>query len=305
MRVTFYASDKPREVLISRAMGKGVRRHGDEFEVRRTQDYGEDEFENDLRFPGPTPDTDVAMTFGVKGKSRQVVNDHVAVGKACIYIDKGYTRQKGDFQHTLYSRMSVNSNSPHAYMMLKNWPDDRWKKLQIELKPKVELRDRHAIYYCGSSQKYHEYNNLPNAEEFAARILGKLRRLTKDYKIVYRPKPSYLVGGPIKDFGFSGKTEKMGTIIAEKAFLIVTHGATSAMEAVIGGVPAICMGECVATPVTRSDVASEPVNNPWFPGDKLRRQWANAMAYTQFTMDEMESGLAWELLKAEVERQKK
>src|SRR5688500_2147229 len=112
VNITFYASDKPREIMLAKALAEGAKALGDYSEIRRTADYGEDEEGNDKKFPGPSPETDVACIFGVKGRSKDILKDHRLVGKATLYFDKGYTRAKGEGGHTLHSRISVNAAHP-------------------------------------------------------------------------------------------------------------------------------------------------------------------------------------------------
>jgi hypothetical protein len=187
LKVVFYASDKPREHMLAKALALGAAALGDEVEIRRTAEYGETDKGDYLSFPGPTPDTEVAATFGVKGKSRLILTEHRAMGRATLLLDKGYTRSKGEGGHTEYSRVSVNAFSPAGYMMLTPRRNDRFLRLGI----------RHEIYgkkcgghvlVCASSEKYHEFHKLPPPDVWASRLIGKLGKLT-DRQIVYRPKP--------------------------------------------------------------------------------------------------------------------
>ena len=289
MKVVAYMSDKPREHMLAEAFRLGITGAGHEFELRRMAEYGESVDGNDLRYPGPTPDTDVAIFFGVKGKSRQVLDDHLAMGKQTILLDKGYSRSKGENGHTEYSRVVINALEPSEYMMHRTLLEDRFKTLGIRMGKRRKVRDGH-ILFCGSTQKYHDFHGLGNMTEYAERMFGQMRKIT-DKHFVYRPKPSAKhVPGIRGTFHSSGNTTMFEAL--RGCHVVVTHGATSAMDAVMSGVPALVLGKSIASPVAESDIMK--IDDPFFPTDDQRYAWACQMAYCQWTNDEMRSGAAWD-----------
>ena len=75
------------------------------------------------------------------------------------------------------------------------------------------------------------------------------------------------------------------------AKLCVTYTSTSAIEAVLAGVPTIsCHDGSMSTPVT----ARGPLTTPIRPD---RTAWAKRLAWCQFTIDEIRNGTAWETMK--------
>lgn len=297
MKVVFYASDKPREIMLAKALERAVRRTGDEFEIRRTGDYGETPDGDDLLYPGPSPDTDVACCFGVKGRSKQIIVDHRAVGKGTLFFDKGYSRGKGEGGHTEYSRISVNATDPLAYMMKQRRSDRRFRLLGVKLGRYSAYAGGHVLI-CGSSQKYHEFHKLDEPDTYAQKLVRVLRKHTQR-QIIYRPKPSWKGARPIAGTSFSSG----GCSIADAlrgCHAVVTHGSAAAMDAVMAGVPAIVLGPSIALPVAEEDLAQ--VEQPRFPAEDERQRWCNAMAYCQWTTDELRDGSAWQELKAELTR---
>ena len=73
----------------------------------------------------------------------------------------------------------------------------------------------------------------------------------------------------------------------EDAWCLVTHSSTAAVEAVIAGVPVFCEPTCAAAPVGRTDL---DIENPVRPE---REAWLAALAWRQFSRDEVSSGMAW------------
>lgn len=299
MKIVFYASDKPREHMLAKALAEGAQRHGDTLEIRRTGQYGEDENENDLKYPGPSPDTDVACVFGVKGRSRRILDDHRAMGISTLFFDKGYSRRKGEGGHTEYSRISVNDWHPLKYMMRQPRGSDRWEKLGWRLPERTKSQSGHVLL-CLSSQKYNDFHKLGPCDDQAKAIIASIRKHT-GRQIVYRPKPSSKAR-PLPGVLYSGGNSTMFDAL-RGAHCVVTHGATSALDAIVNGVPAVTLGACIASPVCEDDI--EKIEDPkWFK-QRDRETWAHAMAWCQWTTAELRSGVAWKHLKAEIELQRK
>lgn len=294
LRVKYYAADKAREIMLARAMAEGIQKHGDVIEIRRTGDYG-----SDRKFEGPGFDTDVAMMFGVKGKSREILKTHRMLNLGVVFMDKGWTRGGGEGGHTEYTRCCVNASHPNGYFQLVKHPSDRFDRLGIDFKPRQASANGHVLVAL-NSQKYANFHGLGDAHDYAVKLISKVRKQTARH-IVYRPKPSWDGGKPIPGSSFSSRHCLIGDAL-RGCHVLITHGATAAMDAIIAGVPAIAIGHSIASPVCGREV--ETIEDPFWPSDKAKMQWAYDMAYTQWTNTELRSGVAWEHLKAEILRQR-
>lgn len=291
MKAIFYASAKPRELMLAESFRVGIEAAGHKFELRKTSDYGEDEQGNDRKWCGPSDDTDVAIFFGVKGISRQLMNDHLAVGRHTVFLDKGYTREKGEGGHTLFSRLAIDSGSPVEYMMDTLWPDDRLKSLRLKLAPRRKHDGGH-ILYASSSQKYNDFFGLGESSEVAFRTLHRMGKLS-NRQLIYRPKPSDRRAKPIGGIALSTNSQSMADALIG-CHVLVTYGSTAAMDAVVAGVPAIVLGDAIAAPVAqRVAEVREHVEKPYWPDDVVRHQWTRAVSYQQYSQAEMRSGEAW------------
>ena len=326
MKIVFYSALKPREEMLAKALADGARTFGDTLEIRHTGQYGETLEGEDRKYPGPTPDTDVAVCFGVKGRSKQILRDHLAVGKATLFMDKGYTREKGEGGHTLYTRISVNGPDPTHYMMRTKRKDERWERLKITARDHVRKPGGH-ILICGSSEKYHDFHSLPPPADYAAGLISRMRKQTERL-IVYRPKPSSTqkqVGSiDTDDIGelkealqhyhtllirnsgvagamFSNGETKIGDAL-RGCHCVVTHGSAAGMDAILNGVPALVLGGSIAKPVAETDL--EKIDHPRYPDALLRRDWMYALAWCQWTVEELRSGEAWGELREEIARQR-
>ena len=318
LHITFYASDKPREIMLAEALKIGAAKHGDTLEARRTGEYGETDNGDDLRYPGPTPDTDVVIAFGVKGKSRQIISDHLQVGRSTLFFDKGYSRWGGEGGHTEYSRISVNGSDPLDYFMRpgEDRNTDRFDGLVKRLLETPERKKfRHIVTYpearsknttgniliCGSSEKYHAFHGLEHPTTWAERLVRELRKLT-DRQIIYRPKPSWKNARPIAGTSISTKAQSIGDAL-RSCHVLVTHGSAAAMDAILYGVSALALGRSIAQPVSETILTN--IEAPFWPGSPLLNRWCNAMAYCQWTTEELRTGEAWAELKKEIVRQGK
>lgn len=288
LNVVFYASDKPREAMLAAALAEGVRAFGDKYEIRRTADYGDDR-----PYEGPSGDTDVACVFGLKGRSRQIMRDHRDMSRATVYFDKGYTRTKGEAGHTEYSRVAVNGADPLAYFQTIRRKGDRWERLGVQMRPR-KGNGGHVLV-CGSTQKYHDFHDLGDAREYAAKVMFRIRKQS-ERQIVYRPKPSDN-SKPIAGYAFSSGSTSIVEAL-RGCHCLVTHGSSAALDAIFAGVPALVLGPCIARPVAETEI--ENIERPRWPNEGELMRWAHDMAYTQWTARELRSGEAWQDLRARI-----
>lgn len=78
------------------------------------------------------------------------------------------------------------------------------------------------------------------------------------------------------------------------AWALVTWGSNAAVEALLYGVPVFCTGDCAASVMGRADPIG--IEYPYYPDN--RYEWAATLAANQWTLDEIASGMAWEVLQA-------
>lgn len=293
MKVVFFASDKPREIMLAEALRSGVKTLGDDFEIRRTADYGDD-----CKYEGPTPDTHVACTFGVKGKSKAILEDHRSVGRATLYLDKGYVRDKGEGGHTLYTRVAVNAFHPTAYFnRIKRGPE-RFDSLSIKIRAKGPKPGGHVLF-CGSSQKYCDFHGLGDATQYASKVLARIRKVTLK-QLVYRPKPSWHEAVPIGGAAFSTGTSSIEDAM-RGCHVMVTHGSNAALDAVLFGVPVIALDPDSPYALIAAAPDIDAIEDAVSPSWDARYSWVQQLAWCQWTNAELASGEAWKALKEEIE----
>jgi len=80
------------------------------------------------------------------------------------------------------------------------------------------------------------------------------------------------------------------------AHALVTHSSSTAVKALIEGVPVFCTGPCAASPMGRADLAR--IEAPHYPED--REAWLRVLAANQWTRQEMADGTCWRALRAQM-----
>lgn len=76
---------------------------------------------------------------------------------------------------------------------------------------------------------------------------------------------------------------------------VVSINSTAAIEAVLQGVPSFAPHYSPAAPV--SNLTMGNLKDPWFPQKHYIRKWTDSLLATQFTFEEIESGLAYKTMK--------
>ncbi len=281
LRVCFFASDKPREHLLADAVGRGVTKHGCQFEVRAL---------------GESVDVtgfDVGCVVGVK--SRELLRRINREGAHWLMFDKGLSRHKsrGPLAGWEFWRVAVDAQQPTA-RLTGLMPRDRWDALGVEMKPWRKSGD--GIVIAGSSLKYHDFYGLPHPTTYAKELARQLRALT-DRPLIYRPKPSWREATEIKKAAFSRLPETLADLLGA-AHVLVTHGSNACFEAVVAGVPCIVLGDGVARPLSSRELSA--VEAPLMADDQHRLRWAANLAYWQWKLSEFASGEAWDFIGGEL-----
>jgi hypothetical protein len=274
-RIVFYVSQKEREQKLAEAFLAGAAAHGFLTEKRQTSDSTN------------ASDFDYACMVGVKSKT--LWGKMKAQGVKPIMFDKGYVRSKYDGAWR-YWRVSVGMHHPTVGALTREYPTDRFDALQLPIQRwRKEDRNKHVLY-AGSSEKYHNFYGLPHPTDYARRIIKGIRGVCAR-RIVYRPKPSWSEAVPIRAASFSKNGESIGADLT-RAHCLVTHGSNACFEAALMGIPSIILGQGVMKPISSTRLVD--IEKPLM-GD--RYPILCALAYHQWTLDEMRSGEAFNTIK--------
>lgn len=232
------------------------------------------------------PQFPVAVFYGYTPTLRGIMADYVKAGLKAVYIDLGYWMREG---LRGYHKLSINSRHPTAYFQREKHGPERAKAVGISAKPWRE-RGQH-ILLAGMGDKAANVEGKA-VESWERQALEALQRTTKR-RVIYRPKPSWLQAKPIVGTVYSPKDQALESVL-ENCHAVVTHHSNVAVDALVAGVPSFCW-QGVAAPLSLQDLAQ--IEEPFYP--PARDQWISDIAYTQWSVDEMAAGRAWQHLKSE------
>jgi hypothetical protein len=216
-------------------------------------------------FPGDT------IIHGLLGRCDDLVKQCISSSRDFLFVDHSFFMQ----QRGKYYRTIKNSRDWHE---TGDMPDDRWKKLDLELKPwkkngsnivVIEVPINSADILGIDPGKWLKDTMSTLSENSDRKIIVKERFKLLNNKKVRRPLSDFLTD----------------------AHALVTFDSNSTIEAVIAGVPIFCGIRNPVHSIAESNFAK--IETPIYPD---REQCLQNLAYQQFTIDEIASGFAKEIL---------
>ncbi len=289
MKIVWYASvDMEKEDAIENRVyevfAQGARRGGDRARQMPIAD-----------FRGRIV-ADVACCYGVSGATREVMDAYHNVGKHVIILDKGMLRVKN---RSSYHRAQIDDGNPLKCLMKRRLSHKRARGRDIRIKELGKYAQSGPdapILLTTNSQKHNDFWGIEDGVAYDRQIVDEIRKHT-DRPIIYRPKPKRNAFPPIPGTTYSTPPERIEDILPT-AHVLVTHSSACAINALLMGVPAICLGQCAATPVSGNSL--ETIENPFYPGMSLFRQWLSCLMWFEWRMEEYQSGEAWKFIRAEM-----
>jgi hypothetical protein len=189
----------------------------------------------------------------------------------------------------IYHRIVKNAMQHNRVMVV---PDDRWMKLVAwneSLRYQGWKRSGSKILLVTPSDKPCRYYGI-DRQQWVDDTIRKIK-LHTDRPIIVREK--------------ARRAERTNDTIYhafdQDIFCTVTYNSIAAVESVAYGIPAIALAPTAAEPVCGNDLSS--IEHPPRPAAEFVQMWLNHIAYCQYSIDEMISGLAWQLVKENEQRQ--
>lgn len=274
-KVTVYRiSGHTRSKVITEAMFKGIRKVGDAVEFKTSAAF--------------VPNEGVAIFYGLAGKLSHAIKEQTEAGGTAVYIDLGYWGRRKGGRWSGYHKIVVNSRHPTAYFQNVEHAPDRLKTFGVHPAPWGEGRH---ILVAGMGPKAAQAEGMKD-REWEIEAIRVLKEHT-NRPIVYRPKPNAPKCSPIEGASFSPPTQALDAVL-ENCHAVVTHHSNVAVDGLVKGIPAFC-AEGVSLPMGTSDLSL--IEEPLRPDG--RKQWLANLAYCQWSVAEMATGLPWAHLKNE------
>lgn len=263
---------------LVQAMQEGIEKHGHQVILRAQAGYRDNNYEP----------CDIAVVFGLHRPGDLILEEHRAHGTPVLVIDYGYVK-RGTLMYSkvderFYYSASLNGLNGRSDPFPSPMSGERWNQLETPLQP--WRTDGKYILACGQKQNDVSIGNL-NPTFWAKQIIAQLQTLT-NRPIVFRPHPEER--SQHRPIGIPHDEHKTLAEALVNSFAVVSYNSNSLVEATIAGVPTFTLGKgSMVEGVTNTDLTC--IDNPQTFD---REQWAYDLAWRQFRIDEIRSGLLWE-----------
>ena len=196
-------------------------------------------------------------------------------------------------------KVGINGVNREADFANQTFDGERWKKLNIELKPWQPTGD--TIIICGQHHRSHQWRNNPTMNLWFEQQINEIRKHT-NRPILVRPHPRNPVGldtskwknvsckSPQRDYNTIDDTDFKETL--KHAWAVINYSSNPAMMSVFNGIPVFVSEHSLCYDVGNTSLSN--INNPSMPD---RNNWANKLAHTEWTTEEIKQGLPWERIK--------
>lgn len=188
------------------------------------------------------------------------------------HIDNGYVKQSDHEKNDLSGYYRITKNGFQNTDEVEERPSDRWNETRINI---VNLWNRNGkdILVIPPSKFVAEYQRI-DPRIWMAQVDAEIKKRTDR---------------PIRVKAFKGGLKE----ILPTTHCVITHESMAALHAVVGGVPAIALGDhCLGNLSWKWEDLEYP---NYFDRGQVNRlcHW---LAYNQFTLPEIKSGKAWAML---------
>ena len=241
---------------------------------------------------------DVAVIWSVlwRGrmeKNKKVWDDFRSQGKPVVVLEVGGLRRNVTW------KMAINGINRDADFANHVFDDKRWPLFKLELKPWQQTGN--VIVICGQHHNSEQWKGLPKLNSWVEQQIKIIRKYC-DKPIVVRPHPRnpfnfdekkyphVRVNLPKRDHSTYDDTDFKK--ILRSTWAVVNHSSNPAIEAVINGIPVFVSESSLCHDVGNTNVAD--ILHPALPA---RQNWANRMAYGEWTAEEIGQGLPWKRIR--------
>ncbi len=229
---------------------------------------------------------DVHFFWGLAGQNIRQITECQEQGLEWWYVDNGYITE----QITRYPEPIINNYDKTYFRICKGGihttklSECDNKRLDTEFKG---WQSGEHILVCPSSPTVTSYINDISQEEWIKQTTDKIQKCTdRPIRLRNKPRPG---------------NEWWNTDIKDNlkgAHCLVTNMSLAAVDAITSGVPCITDEKNVANFVSSQDISK--INLPFKPDNNKINKWMNMLSYNQFTIKEIEDGIAFKVLQEQI-----
>ena len=208
-----------------------------------------------------------------------------------IVIERGYIKRgkpvidRADYQSETYWSVGLNGGNGLADFCNDNSPPDRWQALGVHLRPWRRYDPTGIALIIGQVPWDTSVQNCDHLGWIKAQIV---QARESGLRPLFRPHPYAVMRGVnyCADCMTAGGSLESALSAAS---VCITQNSNVGVDAIIAGVPTIATdpGSMVW------GVSARNISQIANTGHPDRKQWANNIAYAQWTLAEMRRGMAW------------
>lgn len=290
MHVTIFA---PMAVSpLVRAIRKGFEKRNDEVRIET--------FDRVDNYKGPNDWTQLAVFIDKKYPT--IYERHNKAGRHTLLIEPGY------IDPSRYWRIALDGYQSR-FLHAKNHSPDRLNvildRIGLTLKPSFHRPTSplcSKMLYVGCSGAYCAWHRLGIPTELDSNLIRSVVSKVPDtFHILWKPTWPIDTPGvymPRRTEFVPDNTSVESVLTLPEVKCLITHGHPSTVRAIIEAVPTVLLsskkginpGESIAT------TAPERAHRPNEPSDSERRQVLSNIAWNEFTLEEFETGIPFELI---------
>jgi hypothetical protein len=244
---------------------------------------------------------DVAVIWSVlwNGKmtqNKEVMDHFIKQGKKVIVLEVG-----GLIRNQTW-KVGIGGINGEAYFGHETEnTSDRLRSMKIKIQPwRLKSYQPRYVLICGQNERSHQWRNMPPMQDWVTKTISEIRQYTdrdirvrphprspldmkwtqqviNDFNDVYFNQPRHIAGS-YDDYDFEKQLSD--------AWCVINWSSNPATQAVLNGIPVFTGPESLAAPVANLRLAR--IEDPDMPD---RQQWANNIAYTEWTIEEISQGL--------------
>jgi hypothetical protein len=220
--------------------------------------------DNELH-PGP------AAFYGTTSYTLPLLRKCIQMKKEWYYVDNAYYFGRGDYYRVTKNRYMTDG--------LGDYPIDRLTGFRIKIENWKKNIDGH-ILITTQSDLFHKFMGQGDQLIWARSIKKELAKYTdRDVRICAKPvkRPSNTPNHPNFEDMLKG------------AFALVTHSSSTAVGAIIKGIPVFTTGESMADHMGKKSLSE--IESPLYPSRSDVVQWLANLSYNQWTYEEIRGGV--------------
>jgi len=247
-------------------------------------------------------DGDVAIIWSVLWNGRMAKNEEIwnhfrSQGKPVIVLEVGSLKRGVTW------KVRINGLNNDADFCNQDFGDRRVKILDLKLTPWKKYGNH--IIICGQHGKSEQWKGMPSMDQWMIDVCNEIRQHTAK-KIIMRPHPRFpmksspdiynveiatpsKIDGSYDDFDFP-------TLLGE-AHATVCHSSGPGVISIMNGVPAYTSTSSLAYDMSRGLDELSLIDSPKYHD---RYEWLCKLSYTEWTLDEILRGVAWERVKKRI-----